>query len=391
MAEKLIPSCRGQWFLPVRVLREGFLRAHPVALDPGFKLTIGPLTLTTRVWDWVYAHYNDNAIEWLRGMNPPFWEEACDVLDFLPGVACVSEATFLTLKKKYGSYLHLFVPLRHTRGNIFFGFSPLSATGMAVLKIKTFHGGTQAPDRPGVPMEVYAWETAHFLDAAPKLIEWEVSGTRENRKRAQMVTFSECGLYGSMEGYFYRERATVDICATILADLTGKLLALMRKGIYHGDLKSENIIMMSRSGPGKLIDFEHSHGPGETMTSFWYPDRTFFWNPIGTEAYAPPERSRGRGRNAGVPGIVFQIGLIALNIMVERMERVFVNHTWIKGDEYRAHVLKVIKARGTLDLKGGARTLARVDELIGLVARCLERDPVKRPGLEALMDEFSKI
>nr|CAA34100.1 unnamed protein product [Ictalurid herpesvirus 1] len=230
-------------------------------------------------------------------------------------------------------------------------------------------------------MEVYAWETAHFLDAAPKLIEWEVSGTRENRKSAQMVTFSECGLYGSMEGYFYRERATVDICATILADLTGKLLALIRKGIYHGDLKSENIIMMSRSGPGKLIDFEHSHGPGETMTSFWYPDRTFFWNPIGTEAYASPERSRDRvpdrPDSAQHHGGTHGAGIREPHL--------------IKGDGYRAHVLKVIKARGTLDLRGGARTWPRVDELIGLVARCLERDPAMRPSLETLVDEFSKI
>ncbi|XDV18721.1 hypothetical protein PO909_024359 [Leuciscus waleckii] len=86
--------------------------------------------------------------------------------------------------------------------------------------------------------------------------------------------------------------------ATLAAD------ACCRRGVYHGDIKLENLLINVNNGSVKLIDF----GCSELLTGSAYTTYS------GTDLYCPPEY-RMKGEFHGKPATVWALGILLFRIV----------------------------------------------------------------------------
>ncbi|AVP72191.1 ORF14 [Silurid herpesvirus 1] len=372
-----------------------YLRDEPLVADPGDTCNdttqIGPAVITAKVWEWIPRYYTDEAVAWLREMKAPGWRGPGDVLGVLPGKGYVGKNSIELLHRELPEFLRAFIPMKHLNKGLIFGYSPLSSTRMAVLKIKKFHYHARAPCEveEDVPFEIYAWELAERVDAAPKLLKWKVRGTKACRRGAEIVTLSECGLIGSLDDYLQVEKVSLDQAIKMMDELISKLVFLASMNVFHGDLKSENLTVLEYGGPIRMIDFEYAHNRTCRMSSYWNPHKVTLWGRIGTPAYEPPEPPEPA--SADRPGIheaeiVYQLGLIMLNMLVGRMESVFYDHKWLKH-RYEEDVLrKALRGHVIIDPEepGGADRVSKARRLIEIIATCLIGDLEERVKLSDL-------
>lgn len=356
-----------------------YLRDEPLAAEPGaskdYTIQIGPAVITSKAWGWIPRYYTDEAVAWLRELKAPGWRGPGDVLGVLPGKGLVGNNSIELLHRELPEFLHAFIPMKHLNKGLIFGFSPLSSTGMAVLKVKKFHYHARAPAEveEDVPFEIYAWELAERVDAAPKLFKWKVRGTKACRRGAEIITLSECGLIGSLDDYLQVETVSLDQAIKMVDELISKLVFLASMNVFHGDLKSENLTVLEYGGPIRMIDFEYAHNRTCRMSSYWNPQKVTLWGRIGTPAYEPPEPASPERPGIHEAEIVYQLGLIMLNMLVGRMESVFCEHRWLKH-HYEEDVLrKALRGPVTIDPEesGGADRMSKARRLIEIIAKCL--------------------
>ncbi|MEU0491151.1 protein kinase [Nocardiopsis sp. NPDC006139] len=146
---------------------------------------------------------------------------------------------------------------------------------------------------------------------------------------------------------------------SLAAGLAEGLAAVHEQGIVHRDLKPGNVIM-GGDGP-RLIDFGIARAldSGDGMTSTGI---------MGTPAFMAPEQIRGE-----VPGPatdVFALGCVLVFAATGRSP--------FRGGEIAALVYRIV--HGEPDLSGVP------DELVGLVADCLAKDPAARPSIASVLE-----
>ncbi|QAB08500.1 ORF16 [Ictalurid herpesvirus 1] len=378
---------------------QGFLREQPKAVrrrgfTRGGGLRIGPAVVTESELAWVRAYYTDEALEWLAGLDNPLWKSGADVADLLPGDVLVSEQLFKEVLSCVGpAFFESFIPIREIDECILFGFSPLSSTGMATLKLSDLLYGGYAPDAPGIPMEVYAWEVAHKIGAAPQLFKWLLI---EGEDGEQFASLSESGLRGSLRQYI----GTVSSgCKTpmdlglIVKNMHGLVTALgmlMDSNVYHGDLKIDNLIVTEPNGPYKLIDFEFAHPFEARMQPMIEAGELITWVMPGTPACNPPEHDEDvpcRDRRVKDLGVVWQLGLIMLETVV--LDEALVrdeNKGW-KQSDFKRLVTKVMEENGSLT-PHDPRLFEGYLELIG---ECLQGDVDVRMDMVTLMGGLARL
>jgi serine/threonine protein kinase len=179
-------------------------------------------------------------------------------------------------------------------------------------------------------------------------------------------------VFERLEGTSLREQMqrplSVDQATIFACWIARGLAAAHKKAIVHRDLKPENIFVTS-DGWLKILDFgvakeltQVAAGGGDTLTS----DGGF----VGTVGYASPEQLRGEPLSPAAD--LFSFGCVLHEML--RDELPFVGET-------RAEL-----ARATLSDAPHSLPAWVSPTLVECVARCLEKDPAKRPRADALAD-----
>jgi tetratricopeptide (TPR) repeat protein len=146
------------------------------------------------------------------------------------------------------------------------------------------------------------------------------------------------------------------------------LVAAHEKGILHGDIKPENI-MLDASGQVKLLDFGVARRmpgedpAGETLTTVWAPGQV-----SGTPTYMAPEVLKG-----GVPDAradVFALGIVFYEMLAGR-------HPF-RGANVTVTTAHILDEREAANLD---RSKLKVSPPVAaVVARALYKDPTQRYG-----------
>ncbi|XP_048017723.1 serine/threonine-protein kinase pim-1-like [Megalobrama amblycephala] len=126
------------------------------------------------------------------------------------------------------------------------------------------------------------------------------------------------------------------------------------RGIFHSDIKLENLLINENSLQVKLIDF----GVSRSFKTFGYT-RYF-----GTKLYAPPEAFRRIRRYHAKPATVYSLGVLLFAML-------FGKYPYKVKPEVIADILR----------KAGISKESK--ELISL---CMETDPTKRIDLDKILD-----
>jgi eukaryotic-like serine/threonine-protein kinase len=154
----------------------------------------------------------------------------------------------------------------------------------------------------------------------------------------------------------------------IAIQCSSALLAAHEKGILHGDIKPENI-MLGANGQVKLLDFGVARRlpgedpAGETLTTVWAPGHV-----SGTPSYMAPEVLKGGAPDARAD--VFALGIVFYEMLAGRHPFRGANVTVTT-----AHILDEREA-ATLD-----RSALKVSPPVAVVvARALFKDPAQRYG-----------
>ncbi|UJR30795.1 hypothetical protein I4U23_018314 [Adineta vaga] len=133
-------------------------------------------------------------------------------------------------------------------------------------------------------------------------------------------------------------------------------LAMLRKGVVHRDLKSENILVNLDTDSLVLIDFGAS--------AIYKSPVSHYSDFHGTKQYKSPEYVL-RKRYTGVPSTVWTLGVLLYDMVCGSLP--FENEEEITG-----HKL-ILKSHLSSELKN-------------LIQRCLAQNPDRRPSLESVLE-----
>ena len=155
---------------------------------------------------------------------------------------------------------------------------------------------------------------------------------------------------------------------TLGAALARALAAIHRAGVVHRDLKPSNLVV-TPDGP-RVVDFGIARPEGaDTIT---VPGSL-----LGTPGYIPPERIRDR--RSGREGDVFALGAVLV-------------YAATGEGPYGVGSAPVLLYRTQSEEPrlDGLRTAVDDPRLADTVARCLARDPARRPTADALVERFAE-
>ncbi|MFN7976404.1 MAG: serine/threonine-protein kinase [Acidobacteriota bacterium] len=221
------------------------------------------------------------------------------------------------------------------------------------LRRRVFADAERSLDEATAPTEIlrsHFWTMALTPPAAPR------ASPGGGRRRPP----------GSRRGI---DRGDLDLILTLAARLAGALSYLHGEGIVHRDLKPENVLVGPGDGP-VLVDFGlWSTGSGSGKDSL-DPGGDI----AGTAAYMSPEQARGEMADARSD--LYALGCILFELLTAR---------------------PVFDARSSFDMLGhhlraeprapGARTKGIPPALDELVIALLSKDPRRRPGFAADVEE----
>ena len=157
---------------------------------------------------------------------------------------------------------------------------------------------------------------------------------------------------------------------SLLAQLAHGLAAVHRRGIVHRDLKPENVLIeaVDTADPrARLTDFgvaRSAAGPALTATG----------SVVGTPEYLAPELAAGR--TAGPPADIYALGVMAYELLAG--VRPF-------AADHPAAILRLHLETAPV------RPPGLDDTLWSVVARCLEKDPLRRPAAATLAGELEAL
>jgi tRNA A-37 threonylcarbamoyl transferase component Bud32 len=156
----------------------------------------------------------------------------------------------------------------------------------------------------------------------------------------------------------------------LLADVAAGLAAAHRRKIFHRDIKPNNIVLDGETGRAMVLDFGISAAYSSRRQSFGrrLTDEGMY---LGTPTYMSPEQ--GSGEEVTGKSDVYSLGVLAFELLVGRppFEGTPVA---VMASQIRDIPPRVDELRPDVS-----------DELATLIARCLEKSPVRRPSAQEIV------
>ncbi|XP_056593325.1 serine/threonine-protein kinase pim-3-like [Triplophysa dalaica] len=148
-------------------------------------------------------------------------------------------------------------------------------------------------------------------------------------------------------GFLAEEKA-----CCIMRQVVQAALVCTERGVFHRDIKLENLLINKKSMEVKLIDF----GSGELLWTI--PYRSF----IGTDVYCPPELNI-RGNYYAEPATVWSLGILLFRLLMGRFPNKK-DHAKFAGRRWSSHI---------------------ATECCHLISWCLQQNPDNRLKLAEIL------
>ncbi len=156
----------------------------------------------------------------------------------------------------------------------------------------------------------------------------------------------------------------------LMADVAAGLAAAHRRKVYHRDIKPNNIVLDGETGRAMVLDFGISAASSSRRKSkgLRLTEEGMY---VGTPTYMSPEQ--GNGEEVTGKSDVYSLGVLAFELLVGR-------------PPFEGTPVGVIAAH-LRDVPPRVNELRSdvSDEMASLVARCLEKDPARRPSAQELV------
>ena len=175
---------------------------------------------------------------------------------------------------------------------------------------------------------------------------------------------------GSLRGLMLTEARV----RRLLADIAAGLASAHRRKVYHRDIKPNNIVLDGETGRAMVLDFgisaayssrRHSHGNRLTDAGMY----------LGTPTYMSPEQASSEDVTG--KSDVYSLGVLAFELLVGR-------------PPFEGSPVSVTAAHmNTVPPRLDALRSDVSEELATLIARCLEKDPDRRPSAQDIVHFLS--
>ncbi|HEU4995116.1 MAG TPA: serine/threonine-protein kinase [Gemmatimonadaceae bacterium] len=168
-----------------------------------------------------------------------------------------------------------------------------------------------------------------------------------------------------------RGRKLTDIrVRRLMADVAAGLAAAHRRKVFHRDIKPNNIVLDGETGRALVLDFGISAAYSSRRQSYGVrlTDEGMY---LGTPTYMSPEQ--GNGEEVTGKSDVYSLGVLAFELLV--------GHPPFEGSpvSVMASHLRDVPARID-ELRSDVS-----EELVTLIARCLEKNPARRPSAQEIV------
>jgi len=157
----------------------------------------------------------------------------------------------------------------------------------------------------------------------------------------------------------------------LMADVAAGLAAAHRRKVYHRDIKPNNIVLDGETGRAMVLDFGISAASSTSKRKSLGARLTEEGMYLGTPTYMSPEQANGEEVTG--ESDVYSLGVLAFELLVGRPPfegtpiAVIASHMRDvppRVDELRSDVS---------------------EDLAGLIARCLEKEPSRRPSAQEIV------
>ncbi len=153
----------------------------------------------------------------------------------------------------------------------------------------------------------------------------------------------------------------------LMADVAEGLAAAHRRKVFHRDIKPGNIVLDGESGRAMVLDFGISAAASsrrQSLSSRLTEEGMY----LGTPTYMSPEQ--GGGQELTDKSDVYSLGIVAFELLA--------GHPPFEGSPVEIMAAHVNEKPPRLDsMREGVSP-----EMATLIAKCLEKDPAKRPSAQ---------
>jgi tRNA A-37 threonylcarbamoyl transferase component Bud32 len=161
----------------------------------------------------------------------------------------------------------------------------------------------------------------------------------------------------------------------LMTDVAAGLAAAHRRKVYHRDIKPNNVVLDGETGRAMVLDFGISAASSSRRRKSLGSKLTEEGMYLGTPTYMSPEQANAE--NVTGKSDVYSLGVLAFELLVGhppfegsplQIVASHMNNTPPRVDELRSDVS---------------------EELTTLIARCLDKDPARRPSAEEIVHYLS--
>jgi tRNA A-37 threonylcarbamoyl transferase component Bud32 len=157
----------------------------------------------------------------------------------------------------------------------------------------------------------------------------------------------------------------------LLADIAEGLAAAHRRKVYHRDIKPNNIVLDGETGRAMVLDFGISAAYSSRRQSHGNRRLTDEGMYLGTPTYMSPEQ--GNGEDVTGKSDVYSLGVLAFELLV--------GHPPFEGSPVAVMAAHMQSVPPRIDeIRSDVS-----DELSTLIARCLEKNPTRRPSAQEIV------
>jgi tRNA A-37 threonylcarbamoyl transferase component Bud32 len=161
----------------------------------------------------------------------------------------------------------------------------------------------------------------------------------------------------------------------LVADVAEGLAAAHRRKVYHRDIKPNNIVLDGETGRAMVLDFGISAAYGSRVRKSLGSKLTEEGMYLGTPTYMSPEQANAE--EATGASDVYSLGVLAFELLMGR-------------PPFEGTPVAIVAAHmGTIPPRVDELRSDVSEEMATLIARCLDKNPARRPTAEEIVHYLS--